>query len=102
MLDLRGLSDFTDIFLVCHGTSERQVGAIADAIEERLIRDFDRRPAHVEGRRSPDWVLLDYIDFVVHVFQEDKRRFYRLERLWGDAPRLELPPPARGHTRAAP
>jgi ribosome-associated protein len=91
VLDLRGLSDFTDFFLICHGESERQVLAISDAVEERLQREFDRRPAHVEGRTTGDWVLLDYIDFVVHVFHHEKRQFYRLERLWGDAPLLKLP-----------
>ena len=89
VLDLRGLSDITDYFVICHGTSERQVVAIADAIEERLVESHSRRPSHVEGRRTGDWVLMDFIDFVVHVFVENRRSFYRLERLWGDAPRLE-------------
>lgn len=93
ILDLRGLSDVTDFFVICHGTSDRQVAAITDIIEERLRRDLGLRPAHVEGRRQAEWVLMDYIDFVVHVFVEDKRSFYRIERLWGDAPRLPLPPP---------
>lgn len=90
VLDLRGLSDVTDYFVICHGGSDRQVLAIADEVEERLDKERGRRPGHVEGRRSADWVLLDYIDFVVHVFQEEKREFYRLERLWGDAPRVPL------------
>jgi len=64
--------------------------AIADEVEERLRKLAGRRPGHVEGRRRAEWVLLDYIDFVVHVFQEEKRDFYRLERLWGDAPRVPL------------
>lgn len=54
------------------------------------MRDLGRRPSHVEGARSSDWVLMDYVDFVVHVFRDDRRRFYRLERLWGDAPPLDL------------
>jgi ribosome-associated protein len=78
--------------VICHGTSERQVLAIADSIEERLGRGLDVHPDHVEGRKLGEWVLMDYIDFVVHVFVEEKRGFYRLERLWGDAPRPELPP----------
>jgi ribosome-associated protein len=88
VLDLRGLSDVTDYFVICHGSSDRQVLAIAEAIEERLLECNRVRPGHVEGRRNADWVLLDYIDFVVHVFQEEKREFYRLESLWGDAPRV--------------
>jgi len=90
VLDLRGLSDVTDFFLICHGSSERQVAAIVDSIEERLSSTCGIRPSHVEGLRVSDWVLMDYVDFVVHVFREDRRKFYRLERLWGDAPTVEL------------
>lgn len=89
MLDLRGLADFTDWFLICHGASARQVGAIADAIGETLERNLGVAPGHVEGKRAGDWVLLDYIDFVVHVFLQERRAYYGLERLWGDAPRWE-------------
>ena len=92
VLDLRGLSDITDYFVICHGTSERRVVAIADAVEARLEREHSLRPDHVEGRKIGDWVLMDYIDFVVHIFVEEKRAFYRLERLWGDATRIEPPP----------
>ena len=90
VLDLRGVCDFTDYFVICHGDSSRQVLTITEAVEERLNRVFALRPNHVEGRRSGEWVLLDYIDFVVHAFLAEKRVFYRLERLWGDAPRLDL------------
>lgn len=90
VLDLRGLSDFTDFFVICHGTSDRQVVAIADGIEERLAKDFKRRPANVEGRRLGEWILMDYIDFVVHIFVAERRGFYRLERLWGDAAQVDL------------
>jgi len=90
VLDLRGRSDVTDYFLICHGTSDRQVLAIVDNIEKRLREDPGVRPSHVEGRRSGDWVLMDYVDLVVHVFRDDRRQFYRLERLWGDAPALDL------------
>jgi ribosome-associated protein len=90
VLDLRTLSDFTDFFLICHGTSDRQVLAIADGIEEQLWRECRRRPSHVEGRRSAEWVLMDYVDFVVHVFQPETRSYYRLESLWGDAPRVRI------------
>jgi ribosome-associated protein len=89
VLDLRRLSDVTDFFVICHGTSDRQVLTIADSIEERLIRSLRVKPSSVEGRRRAEWILMDYIDFVVHVFVAGKRDFYRLERLWGDAPRVE-------------
>ena len=75
--------------------------AIADAVEERLSKELKREPGHVEGKRAGDWVLLDYFDFVVHVFLEDKRSFYGLDRLWGDAPRLHLPA-ADGSEKSAP
>jgi ribosome-associated protein len=91
LLDLKGLSDVTDHFVICHGTSDRQASAIADGIEETLRRTYRLKPSHVEGRRASDWILMDYIDFVVHIFVEEKRAFYRLESLWGDAPRVELP-----------
>jgi ribosome-associated protein len=85
VLHLEKVSDFTDYFLICSGTSERQVQAIADAVQERM-REERVRPLHVEGYNRGQWVLLDYGDFVVHIFQEEPRRFYSLERLWGDAP----------------
>jgi ribosome-associated protein len=85
VLHLEKVSDFTDFFLICSGTSERQVQAIADAVQERM-REGQVRPLHVEGFNRGQWVLLDYGDFVVHIFQEEPRRFYSLERLWGDAP----------------
>ena len=68
--------------------------AIAESIEEGLARDPGRRPSHVEGRRTSDWILIDYVDFVVHVFRDDRRQFYRLERLWGDAPVIDPSNPA--------
>ncbi|HEX5761180.1 MAG TPA: ribosome silencing factor [Thermoanaerobaculia bacterium] len=85
VLHLGRVTDFTDYFLICSGTSDRQVQAIADSIQERL-RAGKVRPLHVEGYNRAQWVLLDYGDLVVHVFQEEPRRFYALERLWGDAP----------------
>jgi len=85
VLHLQKISDFTDYFLICSGGSERQVQAIADAVQERL-RELRVRPLHVEGYNRAQWILLDFGDFVVHVFQEEPRRFYSLERLWGDAP----------------
>lgn len=85
VLHLQKISDFTDYFMICSGTSERQVQAIADAVQEKL-REGRVRPLHVEGYNRGQWVLIDYGDLVVHVFQEEPRRHYALERLWGDAP----------------
>jgi ribosome-associated protein len=85
VLHLQKVSDFTDYFLICSGASERQVQAIADAVQGRL-REHRVRPLHVEGYNRAQWVLLDYGDLVVHVFQEEPRRYYALERLWSDAP----------------
>lgn len=85
VLQLSKVSDFTDYFILCGGTSERQVQAIADSIEERL-REEGVRPLHVEGYNRGQWVLLDYGDLVVHVFDGQTRGFYALERLWADAP----------------
>ena len=84
VLHLGPVSDFTDYFLICSGTSERQVQAISEAIQESLAAG-GVRPLHVEGQRSGNWVLLDYGDLVAHVFQPEPRQFYGLERLWSDA-----------------
>jgi len=92
VLDLRKASAFTDYFLVCSGRNVRQVKAIADAIEETL-RAGKVRPSLVEGYRRAEWILMDYFDFVVHVFTPDTRRFYALERLWGNAERIEIADP---------
>lgn len=85
VLHLEPVTDFTDYFLVMSGTNDRQVQAIADSILESL-RAEKIRPLHAEGLSEATWVLLDFGDFVIHIFQEDTRRFYGLERLWGDAP----------------
>ena len=92
-LDLRAASAFTDFFLICTGGNLRQVKAIADGIEEAL-RAKGLRPALTEGYRRGDWVLIDYFDFIVHVFSPQTREFYGLERLWGDAKRIEIPSPS--------
>jgi len=84
----KGSGSFTDYFVLCSGTNPRQVQAIADEVELRL-KAADLRPAHVEGYKQAEWVLLDYVDFVVHVFSEKARKFYDLERLWKSAKRLE-------------
>ena len=91
---------FTDYFVVCSGTNPRQIQAIADAVEERL-KALALRPAHTEGYKQAEWVLLDYVDFVVHIFSENARRYYDLERLWKSATRLEpaeLMAPRKGRT----
>jgi len=82
--DLAGIADFSDWFVLASGFSERQVQAIADRVEERL-KARGTRPLHVEGYPAAQWILLDYGDFLVHVFRDEKRRFYGLERLWSDA-----------------
>ena len=89
VLDLRGTPAFTDFFILCSGQSTRQVKAIADAVEETLRAD-KVRAAHVEGYERGEWVLMDYFTFIVHVFTPQTRAFYSLERLWGDAERLEI------------
>lgn len=85
LLDLRGLTAATDFFVIASGESDVQVKSIADRIEARLKEEKDARPWHVEGLSNAYWVLLDYVDFVVHVFHRDARDYYDLERLWGDA-----------------
>jgi len=88
-LDLSGLDGVADYFLICSGASEPQVKAIAEEVEDRL-RERGARPWHVEGREFRRWVLLDFVDVVVHVFHERTRDYYLLERLWGDARRVDL------------
>ena len=89
VLDLRKAAGFTDFFLICSGTNTRQVRAIADAVMETLAGE-GAKPAHVEGYDRSEWILLDYFDFIVHVFAPDTRVFYGLERLWGNADRIEF------------
>jgi ribosome-associated protein len=90
----------TDYFLIATGSNDRQVHAIADAIEDAL-REAGAKPIGREGERELKWVLLDYGDFVVHVFQAAERDFYRLEKLWSDAPRLDLPAGVANMTETA-
>ena len=89
LLDLRNTPAFTDYFVLCSGQNTRQVKAIADAIEEAL-RAAKVRPAHIEGYDRAEWILMDYFTFIVHVFTPQTRAFYSLERLWGDAERIEV------------
>jgi ribosome-associated protein len=84
----KGSGAFTDYFVLCSGTNPRQIQAIADEVELRL-KSAGLRPTHVEGYNQADWVLIDYVDFVVHVFSEKARKFYDLERLWKSAKRLQ-------------
>ena len=84
LLDLRKAAGFADYFLICSGTNPRQIRAIADGIVEALAR-AGSKPAHVEGYDRSEWILLDYFDFIVHIFAPETRTFYDLERLWGSA-----------------
>jgi len=88
-LDLSGLEGVADYFLICSGASEPQVKAIAEEVEDKL-REHGAKPWHVEGREFRRWVLLDFVDVVVHVFHERTRDYYLLERLWGDARKVDL------------
>jgi len=90
VLDLRKTAGFTDFFVIASGTNTRQVRAIADAVIESLTAD-GVKPAHVEGYDRSEWILIDYFDFIVHVFGPETRAFYGLERLWGNAERIEVP-----------
>jgi ribosome-associated protein len=88
VLDLRKTGGFTDYFVICSGANTRQIRAIADGVLDALAA-IGVKPAHIEGYDRSDWVLLDYFDFVVHVFARETRLFYGLERLWGNAERIE-------------
>src|SRR5947209_5231355 len=94
----KGSGAFTDYFVLCSGTNPRQVQAIADEVELRL-KNAGVRPTHVEGYKQGEWILVDYVDFVVHVFSERARKFYDLERLWKTAKRLE-PTELKSKTRS--
>jgi ribosome-associated protein len=89
VLRLSAITEFTDYFIICSGSSSRQTKAIADEIVERL-KSSDVRPLNTEGYNNAEWILIDYGAFVVHIFTEESRRFYDLERLWRDAERVEI------------
>jgi ribosome-associated protein len=91
VLDLRNASGFTDHFLICSGANARQIHAIADAVVEALATE-GIKPAHVEGYERSEWVLVDYFDFIVHIFSPETRAFYGLERLWGNAEHFDIQP----------
>jgi ribosome-associated protein len=89
VLDLRTTAGFTDFFVIASGSNARQVRAIADAVMEALAAS-GAKPAHVEGYDRSEWILIDYFDCVVHVFSRETRAFYGLERLWGNAERIDI------------
>ena len=91
ILDLRQLDGFTDFFAIFSGTSDIQVEGISQAVLEELENNWAQKPWHQEGERKADWILLDYVDFVVHVFLSERRTYYNLERLWAEAEQIELP-----------
>ena len=96
-LDLRGISTFTDFFLICSGTSEPHLRAISSGIEDALRTQCQRKPLAVDGYPLSQWLVMDYGDLVVHIFHQSKRDFYSLEDLWGDAPQtvFEDTPPVK-------
>jgi len=96
VLDLRPAEGFTDYFVIMTGQNTRQIQAISDAIQESLGAK-GVKPAHIEGGDRAGWILLDYFDFIVHIFSPDTRAFYALERLWGSAERIDIPEPAPSH-----
>ena len=91
VLDLRSADGFTDFFVICTGANPRQIQAIVEGVELAIKTAFDERPALVDGLKHSKWVLLDYFDFIVHVFSRDARAYYALDRLWGNAVRHEFP-----------
>jgi ribosome-associated protein len=91
VIDLRDIASFTEFFIITSGSNQRQVQAIADEINEQLKKQLSAKPIRVEGYNAAEWVLLDYGDFIVHIFEQKQREFYDLERLWRDAKKVELP-----------
>lgn len=89
ILDVSQISSFTDFFVICHGHNNKQNQAICDEIMERLKKDKHRSPNHVEGYQHADWILIDYLDFVVHILSPGTRQSYKLEKLWGDGVKVQ-------------
>jgi len=89
ILDLKGISSFTDYFVIMHGNSKRQNVAICENVE-RELKEKDIRPESIEGRENAEWILMDYGNFIIHIFSREAREYYSLEKLWGDAPRLDF------------
>jgi ribosome-associated protein len=96
VLELSGVGAFTSYFVICTGFSTPQVQAICTEVEEKLYKELGRSPEHREGRSSSEWALLDFGSFIMHVFSEQARRYYDLERLWRSAPKLEIPDEPEG------
>ena len=91
ILDLRKVKNaVADFFILCSGASDKQLDAIADSIDEEVFKELKENPWHIEGKNNKEWMLLDYIDVVAHVFRKDRREFYALEKLWGDADIKEI------------
>lgn len=89
ILDISKISSFTDFFVLCEGFNQRQNQAISDAIREKLKAEFDLFPSHIEGYADAEWILMDYMDFIVHILSPQARNFYKLERLWSDGEEIE-------------
>jgi ribosome-associated protein len=91
VMDLRKVKNaVADFFVICSGNSDKQLDAIADSVDQEVFKAFKENPWHTEGKNNKEWMLLDYIDVVAHVFRKDRREFYALERLWGDADIMEI------------
>jgi ribosome-associated protein len=91
VLDLRKVKNaVADFFVICSGTSDKHISAIADSVDEEVYKGIKENPWHVEGKSNKEWMLLDYISVVTHIFRKDKRDFFALERLWGDAEITEI------------
>jgi ribosome-associated protein len=91
VMDLRKVKNaVADFFVICSGNSDKQLDAIADSVDEEVFKTFKENPWHTEGKNNKEWMLLDYINVVAHVFRKDRREFYALERLWGDADIMEI------------
>ena len=95
VLDVTGISSFTDYFVICHGNNPRQCQAISEGIRERLKSVARVTPNHIEGESDGDWILMDYLDFIVHIFSDKARDFYKLERLWSDGKEVQFQSLAR-------
>jgi len=91
VIDLRNISNaVADFFIVCSGNSDKQLDAISDSVDEEVFKTLKENPWHVEGKNNKEWMLLDYSDVVAHIFRKDRRQFYALEKLWGDADIKEI------------
>jgi ribosome-associated protein len=91
VMDLRKVKNaVADFFVICSGSSDKQLEAISDSIDEEVYKMLNEKPWHVEGKRNKEWMILDYISVVSHVFRKDRRKFYALEKLWGDAEITEM------------